>query len=152
MVQQLVLDYPVTKSVLVMDNLHPASLYEAFTVARRIAERLEIHYTPKHGSWMNLAEMKSGGPTMPEPSHSRPGGPAAGLRHKVSATGMRYGWSGVSLPPTRQTEVPLPVNPTLTDLLVVRIGTGALPNDHWAYAEIRRVTASPVITPKSSSL
>ena len=44
-----------------MDNLnthHPASLYEAFepAEARRIAERLEIHYTPKHGSWLNMAE------------------------------------------------------------------------------------------------
>ena len=44
-----------------MDNLnthHPASLYEAFEPgeARRIAERLEIHCTPKHGSWLNMAE------------------------------------------------------------------------------------------------
>ena len=51
--------------VLVMDNLnthHPASLYEAFepTEARRIAERLEIHYTPKHGSWLNMAEIELG--------------------------------------------------------------------------------------------
>jgi hypothetical protein len=48
--------------VLVMDNLNthkPASLYEAFapTEARRILERLEIHYTPKHGSWLNMAEI-----------------------------------------------------------------------------------------------
>ena len=47
--------------VLVMDNLnthHPSSLYEAFEPgeARRIAERLEIDYTPKHGSWLNMAE------------------------------------------------------------------------------------------------
>ena len=47
--------------VLVMDNLnthHPSSLYEAFepAEARRIAESLEIHYTPKHGSWLNMAE------------------------------------------------------------------------------------------------
>ncbi len=45
--------------VLVLDNLNthsPASLYEAFppAEARRIAERLEIHHTPKHGSWLNL--------------------------------------------------------------------------------------------------
>ena len=51
--------------VLVMDNLnthHPASLYEAFepAEARRIAERLEIHYTPKHGSWLNMAEIEIG--------------------------------------------------------------------------------------------
>ena len=48
-----------------MDNLnthHPASLYEAFepAEARRIAERLEIHYTPRHGSWLNMAEIETG--------------------------------------------------------------------------------------------
>lgn len=47
--------------VLVMDNLNthsPASLYETFPPeeAWRIAQRLEIHYTPKHGSWLNMAE------------------------------------------------------------------------------------------------
>ena len=49
------------KIVLVQDNLNthtPASLYEAFepAEARRIALRFEWHYTPKHGSWLNLAE------------------------------------------------------------------------------------------------
>ena len=49
--------------VLVMDNLNthsPASLYEAFgpEEARRIARKLEIHYTPKHGSWLNVAEIE----------------------------------------------------------------------------------------------
>ena len=49
------------KIVLVMDNLNThklASLYEAFAPAeaRRLLERLEIHYTPKHGSWLNMAE------------------------------------------------------------------------------------------------
>ena len=49
------------KIVLVMDNLNThklASLYEAFapTEARRLLERLEIHYTPKHGSWLDMAE------------------------------------------------------------------------------------------------
>jgi hypothetical protein len=49
--------------VLVMDNLNthsPASLYEAFepAEAKRIADRLEIHYTPKHGSWLNMAEIE----------------------------------------------------------------------------------------------
>ena len=48
-----------------MDNLNthaPSSLYEAFepAEARRIAERLEIHYTPKHGSWLNMAEIEIG--------------------------------------------------------------------------------------------
>jgi len=51
--------------VLVMDNLNThkfASLYEAFEPeeARRIIEKLEIHYTPKHGSWLNLAESELG--------------------------------------------------------------------------------------------
>jgi transposase len=55
-------DYPEAKViVLVMDNLNthkPASLYEAFepAEARRLIEKLEIHYTPKHGSWLNMAE------------------------------------------------------------------------------------------------
>jgi len=49
--------------VLVMDNLNThkaASLYEAFepTEARRILDRLEIHYTPKHGSWLDMAEIE----------------------------------------------------------------------------------------------
>ena len=56
--------YPeADKVVLVMDNLNThsiSSLYEAFPPheARRLAERLEIHYTPKHGSWLNIAEIE----------------------------------------------------------------------------------------------
>lgn len=51
------------KIVLVMDNLNThklASLYEAFepAEARRIARKLELHYTPKHGSWLNMAEIE----------------------------------------------------------------------------------------------
>jgi len=51
------------KIVLVMDNLNThrlASLYEAFAPAeaRRLLERLEVHYTPKHGSWLNIAEIE----------------------------------------------------------------------------------------------
>ncbi len=51
------------KIVLVMDNLNThklASLYEAFgpEQARTIAERLEVHHTPKHGSWLNVAEIE----------------------------------------------------------------------------------------------
>jgi len=54
--------YPTAdKIVLVMDNLNthtPASLYQAFepSEAKRLWDRLEIHYTPKHGSWLNIAE------------------------------------------------------------------------------------------------
>lgn len=56
--------YPhAEKVVLVMDNLNthkPAALYEAFepAVARALLDRLEIHHTPKHGSWLNVAEIE----------------------------------------------------------------------------------------------
>ena len=48
---------------LVLDNLNThtaASLYETFPApeARRLAERIEFHYTPKHGSWLNVAEIE----------------------------------------------------------------------------------------------
>jgi DDE superfamily endonuclease len=51
------------KLVLIMDQLNthsPASLYEAFPPeqAQRLAERIEIHHTPKHGSWLNMAEIE----------------------------------------------------------------------------------------------
>ena len=51
------------KIVLVMDQLNthsPASLYEVFAPneAKQISERLEIHHTPKHGSWLNMAEIE----------------------------------------------------------------------------------------------
>ena len=54
-------DVPVVR--LVLDNLNThrvASLYETFPAgeARRIAKRLEFHYTPKHGSWLNMAEIE----------------------------------------------------------------------------------------------
>src|SRR5687767_7119624 len=56
--------YPqAERIILVMDNLNthtPAALYEAFAPAeaRRIASKLQIHYTPKHGSWLNMAEIE----------------------------------------------------------------------------------------------
>ena len=56
--------YPhAEKIVLVMDNLNthtPSSRYEAFAPeeAKRLADKLEIHYTPKHGSWLNVAEIE----------------------------------------------------------------------------------------------
>ena len=51
------------KIVLVLDNLNthtPASLYQAFAPAeaKRLADKLEVHYTPKHGSWLNMAEIE----------------------------------------------------------------------------------------------
>ena len=58
--------YPNAEKILiVMDNLNThsiASLYQAFppAEARRLAERLEIHHTPKHASWLNMAEIEIG--------------------------------------------------------------------------------------------
>ena len=58
--------FPAAKKiVLVQDNLSthkPASLYEAFPAeeARRLVERFEWHYTPKHGSWLDMAESELG--------------------------------------------------------------------------------------------
>ena len=64
-VQELVdVHYPdAERIVLVMDQLNthsPASLYEAFppAEAKRLADKLEIHHTPKHGSWLNMAEIE----------------------------------------------------------------------------------------------
>ena len=56
--------YPeAERIVLVMDNLNthgPASLYQTFPPeeAKRLADKLEIHYTPKHGSWLKMAEIE----------------------------------------------------------------------------------------------
>jgi DDE superfamily endonuclease len=58
--------FPQAKTIaLIQDNLNvhsKASLYEAFPApeARRLVERFEWHYTPKHGSWLNLAESELG--------------------------------------------------------------------------------------------
>jgi transposase len=55
--------FEAEKIIFVMDNLnthHKSSLYEAFepSEAKRIADRFEIRYTPKHGSWLNMAEIE----------------------------------------------------------------------------------------------
>ena len=64
-VKQLVNEHfpEAQKIILVMDNLNthsPSSLYEAFAPeeAKKILDKLEIHYTPKHGSWLNMAEIE----------------------------------------------------------------------------------------------
>ena len=66
------------KIVLVQDNLNthkPASLYEAFPPeeARRLLDKLEFHYTPKHGSWLNMAETELSVLSRPVPRPPHPG-------------------------------------------------------------------------------
>ena len=62
--EMLEVHYPdAYRVILVMDNLNThgiSSLYEAFEpeIARDLVDRLEIHYTPKHGSWLNIAEIE----------------------------------------------------------------------------------------------
>ena len=76
------------KVVLVMDNLNthsPSSLYAAFPPeeAKRIADRLEIHHTPKHGSWLNMAEIELS--VLGRQCLSRRIPDQAALRHEVAA-------------------------------------------------------------------
>jgi hypothetical protein len=89
------------KVVLVMDQLNthtPASLYEAFAPqgARRLAERLEVHHTPKHGSWLNMAEIELSALSRDLPE--RVGDRAAMVRHidrwkaRRNETGVRADW------------------------------------------------------------
>ena len=103
-------DYPhKDRIVLVMDNLnthHPASLYEAFepAEARRIAERLEVHYTPKHGSWLDMAEIEIG--VMARQCLDRRIPDQSALRREVEAwqqqrNRTQYGWTGASPPRMR---------------------------------------------------
>ena len=57
---RVVLDNPVSSTGQALNTHRPASLYEAFEPkeARRVIQRLEFHYTPKHGSWLNMAEIE----------------------------------------------------------------------------------------------
>ena len=59
-VVRVVLDNPVSSTGQALNTHRMASLYEAFPAAeaRRIAKRLKFHYTPKHGSWLNMAEIE----------------------------------------------------------------------------------------------
>ncbi len=73
---------------LVQDNLNThalAALYDVFAPAeaRRLASRFEVHYTPKHGSWLNMAEIEIS--VIQRGCLSRPVGDAATLHRRVSA-------------------------------------------------------------------
>ena len=95
--------YPqAEKIVLVMDQLNThgvASLYAAYppAEARRLAERLEIHHTPKHGSWLNMAEIELSRPRPPVPgrAHGQPGAPhqrSGGLATRAQPAATRIDW------------------------------------------------------------
>ena len=81
--------YPHAEYVrLVVDNFNthvPAALYEVFPPqqARAILERLEFHYTPKHGSWLNMAEIEIS--VFERNCLSRPVGNLPTLRHRMNA-------------------------------------------------------------------
>ena len=90
--------YPeAEKIVLVMDNLNThdlGSLYEAFPPAEafRIAQKLEIHYTPKHGSWLNMAESELLDPVPPVPQPADPGpGPTPTGSHRLARSAQPSG-------------------------------------------------------------
>ena len=99
-------DVPVIRVVLDNLNTHRvASLYESFppAEARRIAKRLEFHHTPKHGSWLNMAEIDSAcwpGPASKgeTPTRRRCRGTSASTRR--SATRRQPPSTGVSPPKT----------------------------------------------------
>ena len=90
----LTVDYPnVEAVVLVMDNLNThgiASLYEAFEPeeAFTLAQRLEIHHTPKHRSWLNIAEIELSAPTRQclDRPHQRPRDP----QHRTRSLAARH--------------------------------------------------------------
>ena len=110
--------------VLVQDNLNthtPASLYEAFAPAeaKRLADRLELHYTPKHGSWLQHGRDRTGraGRAVPGPSAGRPDDATAGGRGLAGGAQRRRSWGQLALHDRgcpHQAEAPLPRNPELT--------------------------------------
>jgi hypothetical protein len=116
------------KLVLVMDQLNthsPASLYEAFPPeeAKRLADRLEIHHTPKHGSWLNMAEIELSalgrhtGAAVPLTPHRPSGHPPAPDRRLGGEAQCRPTPDHVAVHNpkcTRQTQKPLPITSVLT--------------------------------------
>ena len=97
-------DVPVVRQVLDNLNTHRvASLYETFSAAeaRRIAKRLEFHYTPKHGSWLNIACPSEGwGRTWNSASSPAvASGSASPMRKLSAARSMPWNWSGTRLKP-----------------------------------------------------
>ena len=94
-------DYPDAEAVvLVLDQLNthsPASLYAAFppAEAKRIADKLEIHHTPKHGSWLNIAELELA--VLQRQCLRRRFGDRAALEREVAAWAARRNGSGAGV-------------------------------------------------------
>jgi hypothetical protein len=87
----------VSTLVLVLDQLNthsPASLYEVFAPekAKRLADRLEIHHTPKHGSWLNMAEIEFSVLARDLPERV---GDRAALEQRISAWEQRRNRAGI---------------------------------------------------------
>ena len=114
-------DYPDRERiVLVMYNLnshHPSSLYEAFEPAKalRIAQRLEFHYTPKHGSWLNMSgdRVQCILPHLPQTEPPPTRNPSSGRSKpwKRSGTKLKHASTGASassmLEPNSVDSIPL---------------------------------------------
>ena len=109
-------EVPVVR--LVLDNLNTrraASRYETFPAAeaRRIAKRLEFHYTPKHGSWLNMAEIEFSvlSRFLPEAAAPRRGGAREGSPGPGAGAQRRPNWYQLAVQNPRrplQTSPPLP--------------------------------------------
>jgi DDE superfamily endonuclease len=110
--------------VLVQDNLNthtPTSLYAAFppAEAKRLADKLELHYTPRHGSWLQHGRDRAGhaGRTMPGPSPGRPGDLGAGGRGVAGGPQPGRSWGQLAIHHRgrpHQAQAPLPHNSQLT--------------------------------------
>ena len=109
-------EVPVVRVVLDNLNTHrAASLYKTFPAAeaRRIAKRLEFHYTPKHGSWLNMAqiEFRRAVPLLPEAAAPRRGGSREGSPGIGAGAQRRPSWYQLAVQNPRrpiQTSPPLP--------------------------------------------
>jgi DDE superfamily endonuclease len=117
--------YPAAEQiVLVHDNLNthtPASLYAAFepVEAKRLADRLELHYTPKHGSWLQHGRDRAcrAGRAVPRSPAGRPGDAAAGGGGLAGGPQRFWPWRRLALYDRgcpHQAQAPLPCNSALT--------------------------------------
>ena len=134
-VVRVVLDNPVSSTGQALNTHRLASLYETFPAqeARRIAKRLEFHYTPKHGSWLNpvlslpKGWRKSSSAYWPAPA-SASGSPTRMLSggksgpRCSSGTGRGSSPTGVSVPkmPGQNSIASIPLIPNMTDYYVLQ--------------------------------